>query len=133
MSDSVETLIRSAIAAAERAYIPYSHYPVGAALLTADGRIYQGCNIENASYPATICAERVALVKAVSDGAREFSTLAVATRDGGTPCGVCRQMLNEFAPDLRVVMVTFEGAVKHDMTLSQLLPFGFGPHNVLHP
>ena len=124
-------LIQAAIAAAGNAYIPYSHYPVGAALVTWDGAVYTGCNIENASYPATICAERTALVKAVSEGHREFRQLVVATRDGGAPCGVCRQSLYEFAPGLPVTLVTMDGQIIAHTTLADLLHLGFGPHNVL--
>jgi cytidine deaminase len=126
----LSALIRAAIAAAEHAYIPYSHYPVGAALLTENGAVYTGCNIENASYPATICAERTALVKAVSEGQRVFRHLVVVTRDGGSPCGVCRQTLFEFAPDLPITLVRMDGTITSDTVLSDLLPMGFGPHNV---
>ena len=125
--NTLPDLIAAAVAAAARAYIPYSHYPVGAALHTPEGRIFQGCNIENASYPAGICAERVALVKAISEGERIFDLLVVATRNAGSPCGICRQMLYEFAPGLRLVIVDFDGQVHWDGTLSDLLPRGFGP------
>lgn len=121
------TLVEAAIKAAENAYIPYSNYPVGAALLAADGTVYTGCNIENAAYPATICAERTALVKAVSEGQREFETLVVVTQNGGSPCGTCRQMLYEFAPGLRVIVATLAGEVQYELLLSDLLPHGFGP------
>ena len=93
-------LIQAALAASEHAYIPYSNYRVGAALLTTDGEVYSGCNVESASYTPTICAERTALVKAISEGKREFSAVAVVTRDGGSPCGVCRQLLFEFSPGM---------------------------------
>ena len=121
------TLIQAAIAAAEYAYIPYSHYAVGAALQTADGTIFTGCNVENAAYPATICAERTALVKAVSEGYREFTALVVVTRNGGSPCGMCRQMLYEFAPNLPVTIADLSGKIHHEILLSDLLPLGFGP------
>lgn len=145
-------LLQQAQHAAAQAYIPYSHYPVGAALLAEDGRVFTGCNIENASYPATICAERVALVKAVSEGVRSFRALAVVTRDGGTPCGVCRQMLSEFAPDLRIIMAKGQvhaandttvdntaddsvtpAEVVFEMTLRQLLPAHFGSESLQPP
>ena len=126
-------LIDTAIQAAGKAYAPYSHYHVGAALQAADGTIFTGCNVENASYPATICAERTALVKAVSEGRREFDTMVVATRNGGFPCGICRQMLYEFAPALRVVVVDFEGQVLEDSPLHQLLAHGFGPLELNKP
>lgn len=119
-------LIAAAASAAEQAYCPYSHYPVGAALEADDGAVYTGCNVENASYPAGICAERVALVKAVSEGRRRFTRLAVVTGTGGAPCGVCRQMLYEFAPDLRVIIADTSGKIIFDDALSVLLPLGFG-------
>jgi cytidine deaminase len=124
---AIQSLIQQAIDASQHAYTPYSHYAVGAALLAADGTVYQGCNVENAAYPATICAERTALVKAVSEGQRQFDMIAVVTRNGGSPCGTCRQMLYEFAPDLRVVIADLEGHIHLDCRLSELLPYGFGP------
>ncbi len=124
---AIQSLVQQAIEASQNAYIPYSHYPVGAALLAADGTVYKGCNVENASYPVTICAERTALVKAVSEGQRDFSMIVVVTRNGGSPCGMCRQMLYEFAPDLRVVLADLEGHIHLDCRLSELLPDGFGP------
>lgn len=124
------TLIQQAITASQNAYVPYSHYHVGAALLAQDGRVFTGCNVENAAYPVCICGERTALVKAVSEGARTFETIVVATVNGGTPCGVCRQMLYEFAPDLRVVIVDFSGKVYHDLMLRDLLPHGFRPDDL---
>ncbi len=121
-------LIRSAREAMQFAYVPYSHYRVGAALLCKDGRVYTGCNIENGSYGATNCAERTALFKAVSEGAREFVAIAVtAEKSAPWPCGICRQALNEFAPDLRVI-VAFGDQVQ-EMNLQDLLPHGFGPNN----
>ena len=132
VDDTTQTLIRTAIEATRHAYIPYSHYPVGAALHTLDGHIYSGCNIENASYPVTICAERVALVKAVSEGQRQFDAIAVVTSNGGSPCGMCRQMLYEFAPDLRVILAKMDGTLVHDGILSELLPRGFGPDSLPH-
>lgn len=126
MTVSIQELIAQAIHASQNAYIPYSNYPVGAALAAADGlTVYQGCNIENASYPAGICAERSALASAVSAGVREFSTLVIATRGGGSPCGICRQALYEFAPRLRVILVDLDGKIHHDTTLDALLPLGF--------
>jgi len=127
---AIHLLVRQAIDATQHAYIPYSHYPVGAALRAADGKVYTGCNVENASYPVTICAERTALVKAVSEGQRQFDLLAVATRNGGSPCGMCRQMLYEFAPDLRIVTANLEGRICMDCRLSELLPNGFGPSSL---
>ncbi len=131
-SDSaVQELLKVAIAAAGRAYIPYSHYAVGAALRAENGQVFSGCNVENAAYPATICAERTALVKAVSEGYQNFDLLVVVTRDGGSPCGTCRQMLYEFAPNLRVVTADMNGKITIDKSLSDLLPDGFGPDHLL--
>ena len=108
------------------AYVPYSHFPVGAALECADGTVYTGCNIENAGYSPTNCAERTAVFKAVSEGRRRFVRLAVAadTRDFCAPCGVCRQVLQEFAPDLEVILVNCDGETK-ELTLKELLPYSF--------
>lgn len=107
-------------------YSPYSHFKVGAALMTADGKVYTGCNIENASFGATNCAERTALFKAVSEGEREFSVIAIAAEQGAPwPCGICRQALNEFSPELRVI-VGWPGH-REEAPLSALLPHGFGP------
>ena len=119
-----DTLIQAAQNAREGAYAPYSHFRVGAALLTEDGRVYTGANVESASYGATVCAERAALVKAVNDGARSFAALAVAS-DGGepvTPCGICRQHLAEFG-DMDVICVGANGM--RVWRLSELLPHGF--------
>lgn len=122
-------LVRKAVEARGLAYAPYSNFRVGAALLAKDGRIFYGCNVENASYGLTVCAERVALFKAVAEGVREFLALAVA---GGSepcaPCGACRQVLYEFAPDLLVIMADGEGRSWRAGRLSELLPHGFGPH-----
>ncbi len=109
------------------AYVPYSHYPVGAALRATDGTVYSGCNVENAAYPATICGERTALVKAVSEGRRDFDIIVVVTKNAGSPCGTCRQMLYEFSPNLRVILADLEGHITSDTILSTLLPDGFGP------
>lgn len=125
-SDVRSSLIQLALEMRQRAYCPYSGYQVGAALLTEDGALYGGCNVENASYGGTICAERTALVKAISEGARRFSALAVATANGGTPCGICRQFLYEFAPDLHIILVDSSGAVCAEHCLRDLLPYGFG-------
>lgn len=118
-------LIGRALSTRARAYAPYSGYSVGAALLTNSGKIYEGINIENAAYPVTICAERVAVFKAVSEGERDFSAIVVATRDGGSPCGSCRQVMHEFAPHMQVVTVNERGDVVLDVDVSDLLPYGF--------
>ena len=111
-----------------QSYSPYSSYPVGAALHSKDGRIFTGCNVENASFGLTNCAERTAVFKAVSEGVRSFDVLAIAAKTKAWPCGACRQVLNEFAPGLRV-LVTWENHVEEKM-LSELLPEGFGPHSM---
>ena len=123
-----EALLLLAKEAMKRSYSPYSRYPVGAALHSTDGRIFQGCNIENASFGLTNCAERTALFKAVSEGADSFDVLAIAAETKAWPCGACRQVLNEFAPDLRV-LVTWDGQVE-EKQLSELLPEGFGPRSM---
>lgn len=125
MNDNLTILIGKAIAASRNAYVPYSNYRVGAALLSTDSNVYTGCNVENSAYPAGICAERTAIVKAVSEGVQNFKTIVVATKNGGSPCGICRQVMNEFAPNMRVVMVNFEGAIVIDTTVEGLLPHGF--------
>lgn len=131
MSDwNRQHLLQAAIAAAAHAWVPYSNFPVGAALLTTDGRVYGGCNVENAAYPATICAERTALVKAVSEGVRSFRAIAVVTRSGGSPCGLCRQMLYEFGPDMRVLVATLAGELRYEVPLHELLTRGFGPREL---
>ncbi len=107
------------------AYAPYSHYAVGAALLTASGRIYDGVNVENAAYPAGICAERVAVFKAVSEGEREFLAVAVVTPNGGSPCGSCRQVLAEFGLETLVLIANAAGEVLREMTVAELLPGAF--------
>jgi cytidine deaminase len=119
-------LIALAMKARQKAYAPYSHYLVGAALLTSSGKMYTGANVENASYGLAICAERTAAVKAVSDGERDFVAIAVVTENGGTPCGACRQVLNEFGPDMRVLIADAAGKCQA-MRLSELLPASFGP------
>lgn len=122
-------LVELAFSMLERSYVPYSHFPVGAALLCADGTVFTGCNVENAAYGSTICAERTALVKAVSEGHKnDYVTLAIAgnSTDYCWPCGSCRQMLYEFAPDLRILAANREQDYV-TLTLSDLLPNGFGP------
>ena len=118
-------LIEAALAARKWAYAPYSKYKVGAALLTASGKIYDGVNIENAAYPSGICAERVAVFKAVSEGEREFDAIVVATHNGGTPCGACRQVLAEFNLDTEVIIVTDKGKVTQETSVKDLLPGAF--------
>jgi cytidine deaminase len=117
-------LIASAMEARGRAYAPYSGFPVGAAVSTASGRVFSGCNVENASSGLTVCAERVAIWKAVTNGEREFSTLAVVTEPGATPCGACRQVLSEFAEDVPILVATTQGRI-WVASLSELLPYPF--------
>lgn len=124
-------LIAAALEARGRAYVPYSHFAVGAALLSADGRIFTGCNVENASYGLTMCAERVALFKAISEGARGFTAIAIACGAGPcAPCGACRQALREFAPDLLVIMTDAKGKEVRKERLPALLPSSFGPEHL---
>lgn len=122
-------LLRTASQARDLAYAPYSGFRVGAALLSADGRVFEGANVENAAYGSTICAERVALPTAIIHGAREFTALAVVGDGDGpcTPCGACRQVLFEFAPDLLVLAAGADGAVSEYRLGRDLLPDGFGP------
>jgi cytidine deaminase len=142
-----DALIEAALEVRLRAYAPYSNYLVGAALLGADGTVYVGCNVENAAFPVCICAERSALVAAVSAGCREFQALVVATTGDppAAPCGVCRQALNEFAPELPIQLVTSGRTStqlylpdlfgeptprREQLSLAQLLPRSFGPSNL---
>ena len=118
-------LFQQAEAVMQYAYAPYSNYRVGAALLTKDGRMFTGVNVENSSFGGTICAERVAFSKAIAEGEREFDAIAVASTDGkGWPCGICRQFMYEFAPDLKVI-VGPDTEHPETVTLSELLPRGF--------
>jgi cytidine deaminase len=125
----VDGLVSVAQAYRARAYAPYSQYAVGAALLTEEGQVFGGCNIENAVYPATCCAERVAIFKAVSEGHRSFRAIAVVTANGGSPCGICRQVMREFAADMPVYIADGLGNVRHT-TVAQLLPDSFGPEDL---
>lgn len=136
--DVVKKLMEEALKARENAYVPYSHYQVGAALLTEDSRIYTGCNVENASYGATNCAERTAFFKAVSEGVRRFTAIAIAggltnkvISDYAYPCGICRQVMQEFcAPDFQIIIVRSIKDYKI-MTLAELLPCGFGGDSIV--
>lgn len=121
-----EKLVKYAIEARKNAYAPYSHFKVGAALLAKNGKIYTGCNIENSSYGASVCAERVAMFKAVSEGEREFVALALVTDtdEPVMPCGICRQVLAEFAPKLKIYSATISGVVK-EVTLDKIFPDAF--------
>ncbi|MBA2518737.1 MAG: cytidine deaminase [Chloroflexia bacterium] len=134
--ETAARLLRDAHAAAARAYVPYSRFPVGAALLTTDGTTSMGCNIENASYGLTVCAERVAVFNAVANGARAVVAIAVvaADIDGVTPCGACRQVLNEFVPpDGELIVVLERDGKPEQTTLAALLPHAFGPRDLASP
>ena len=125
-------LVEQAFAMLERSYVPYSKFPVGAALLCADGTVFTGCNVENAAYGSTICAERTALLKAVSEGHRDdWQAIAIAGRgeDYCWPCGSCRQMLYEFAPELKVLVARGDGNFV-TTSLAELMPHGFGPKSL---
>ena len=128
MNKNLEELIAAARAARQLAYAPYSHYLVGAAVLTRSGKVYTGCNIENAAYPTGVCAERVAIFKAVSEGEHDLVALAVVTSNGGSPCGACRQAFSEFAPeDAVIVLAPQRGSKRRKWTMKQILPDRFGP------
>lgn len=125
-----QDLVEAASKARKAAYAPYSNYNVGAALRTKTGKTYLGANIENAAYPTSICAERVAIFKAVFDGEREFESIAVVTRDGGSPCGSCRQVLAEFGLATKVLIANEKGDVVTQTTVGDLLPGAFLPSNL---
>jgi cytidine deaminase len=127
LSNHEVLLLSAAREVRENAYAPYSHFAVGAALDTGDGHVFLGCNVENASYGLTMCAERVAVGAAISAGYRDFTAIAVAGPDGvvTSPCGACRQVLAEFNPDMAVVYTTPQGPVA--TTVAELLPHSFGP------
>lgn len=121
-----DKLVKAAILAREKAYAPYSRYKVGAAILGSNGKIYTGCNVENASYGLAICAERVAIFKAVSDGVKKFKRIAIATGSSkpGSPCGACRQVMAEFCHDIKIIITNSKG-VSRKTTLTKLLPDAF--------
>lgn len=135
------SLAREAIFAREKSYAPYSNFMVGAALLTKNAELFHGCNIENAGYTPTVCAERTAFFKAVSEGAREFFAIAVAGWARGSeenaqafPCGVCRQVMREFCEpaSFKIIVVNGENGGFTEHSLEELLPHGFGPENLPH-
>ena len=131
LSDSErQSLIDLANEARRRAYAPYSNYKVGAALRTASGRIFTGVNIENAAYPTGICAERVAVFKAVSEGETSFEVIAVVTSNGGPPCGSCRQVLSEFGLDTIVLIADGDGNLVNEVSVDDLLPGAFRPDDM---
>ena len=115
----------------KRAYIPYSHYAVGSAVLAEDGQIYGGANIENSAYPSGLCAERVAIFKAISEGNRQIKGIVVVTSNGGSPCGACRQVMREFADlDMPVILADEEGKIVFESTMDGILPRSFGPEDL---
>jgi cytidine deaminase len=122
----MEAMLAAATAVRQRAYVPYSGFAVGAALRAEDGTIFTGCNVENASYGLTICAERNAVFQAVAAGAQRFEAIAVVTSNGVSPCGACRQVLAEFSPHMTVILGSTSGE-RHVFTLDQLLPAAFLP------
>ena len=125
--EEVKELISLAIEARRRAYAPYSNYQVGAALRTRGGRIFTGVNVENAAYPTTMCAERVAIYTAVAQGEREFDAIAVVTSNGGSPCGGCRQVMAEFGLETVVLIADADGKLLEQTTVNGLLPGAFTP------
>lgn len=126
-----QRLIDVANTVRQHAYVPYSNYRVGAAVLTKSGRVFTGVNVENASYPETMCAERVAVFKAVSEGERDLEMISVVTDNGGSPCGGCRQVLVEFGLDTIVLIANGEGKILKEMTVKDLLPEAFLPEHLL--
>ena len=123
-----QELMRLAVEMLDRAYVPYSHFPVGAALECQDGTVYTGCNIENAAFPCTICAERTAIFKAVSEGHRDFRRIVIAGRseDFCVPCGSCSKVMREFAPEIEDICLSGKGEARN-YTLRQLLTDSLGP------
>ena len=125
-----QALIDLANTARQRAYVPYSNYPVGSSLRTKTGRIFTGVNIENAAYPQTMCAERVAIFKAVSEGEKEFEVITVVTNNGGSPCGGCRQVMAEFGLDTIILLADGNGKLVKQTTVRELLPDAFTPEQL---
>lgn len=125
-----EALLAQAADARRTAYAPYSQFQVGAALLSASGEVFTSCNVENASYGLTICAERAAVFQAIAAGQRQFTALAISVPGAGSPCGACRQVLYEFAPDLPILLGDDEGNLVRITSLTELLPEAFGPESL---
>ena len=125
-----QSLVDLANTARQRSYVPYSNYAVGSSLRTKSGRVFTGVNVENAAYPQTMCAERVAIFKAVSEGEREFEVITVVTDNGGSPCGGCRQVMAEFGLDTIVLLADGTGRIVKEMTVRELLPEAFTPEHL---
>lgn len=123
-------LVQAAIKARLMAYAPYSQYKVGAAVLSTSGRVFSGANVENAAYPTTMCAERVAIFKAVSEGERDFAAIAVVTTNAGMSCGGCRQVMAEFGLDTLVLIADDQGKIAQELTVRDLLPGAFTPKDL---
>lgn len=129
-TDRLPDLILQALDIRQRAYAPYSRYKVGAALLSNNGLVFEGVNVENAAFPSGTCAERAAVFSAITQGQQQFELIVIASENGGAPCGACRQVMREFAPDLRIVTVDLDGQITLDTSLQALLPHSFGPENL---
>ena len=125
-----QALVDLANTARERAYVPYSRYAVGSSLRTKSGRIFTGVNVENAAYPQTMCAERVAIFKAVSEGEKDFEVITVVTDNGGSPCGGCRQVMAEFGLNTIVILADGKGRIVQEATVNDLLPGAFTPEHL---
>ena len=125
-----QSLVDLANTARQHAYVPYSKYPVGSSLRTKTGKIYTGVNVENAAYPQTMCAERVAIFKAVSEGEKVFEVMTVVTDNGGSPCGGCRQVMAEFGLDTIVLLADGNGRIVKETTVRELLPEAFTPEHL---
>ena len=132
MTSDYSSLIQKAAEARQHAYAPYSKFLVGAALLCEDGSVYTGCNVENASYGLTNCAERTAIFKAVSDGKRRFRAIAIVLAGEPSPCGACRQVIYEFGKDIEVILASSDRlqGPHRVLAISELLPGAFGPENL---
>lgn len=126
-----QALVDLANAARQRAYVPYSHYPVGSSLRTKSGRVFTGVNVENAAYPQTMCAERIAIFKAVSEGETDFEVITVVTENGGSPCGGCRQVMAEFGLGTLVLLADGKGNIVQETTVRDLLPGAFTPEKLM--
>ena len=125
-----EHLVQRALEVRGNSYSPYSKFAVSAAILSSSGEVFTGVNVENASFGLTMCAERVAIATAVAAGVQSFEKIAVVVKGGGSPCGACRQVLNEFSPKLRVLIADESGELVRSVSLTDLLPDAFGPHSL---